>query len=683
MRSRTLLFGSFCLLLAVSAAFAGEPPVPIEGKLWVSGHEFQDGWYAYAYYLQGTSDQATAWPGEIEHADISPVGDALAYQVTAGLPWTTTGDIWVCSLDGSANANISQAAGLSGLNCFPCWSPDASRIAFRHVDPVDGQRPCETGFQVWVMNADGTNAHRVSPQGLASVKLGGWSPDGHSVVCALYGVAGAITMNVDGSNVTSLSNVRGEGADFSPNGRQIAGTWAQEDTVDGQPGVWRELRVADLHGGDPQTLVSQFIAHSDAEAMVDRLGLDPLAADWVADIEWRVGPLFPQWSPKGDRIAFLAALPFDPDGADYREQVDVWIYTLSNGDLTRITNNELKRDTWLSWHGNNTYPDYPSVTVNNTTVTFDQVLQEGLTTILLVDDPPGVLSDQLTYDCYDINTTAETAGDIHICMTYRDDEAPVGTPEAELAILLYNKSTSEWDDITVSRDPVSNKVCAVTSTLSLFTLHGIRRPRFTDVPSWGYGDGGLDPHWAFWEIEACADAGIVSGYGDGTYQPGNPVTRDQMAVYISRALAGGDWYVPDFTGTPKFSDVPEGDWALDYVQYAVQSNVVQGYGDGTYHPQEQVNRAQMAVYVARALVAPSGEAGLADYVPADPRNFPDVPDTGYGDDGTEPYWAYAHIEYCVEHAVVQGYLDGYYHPDEVVTRAQMAVYVARAFELTG
>ncbi len=70
-------------------------------------------------------------------------------------------------------------------------------------------------------------------------------------------------------------------------------------------------------------------------------------------------------------------------------------------------------------------------------------------------------------------------------------------------------------------------------------------------------------------------------------------------------------------------------------------------------------------------------------MPSDPRNFPDVPDTGYGDDGTDPYWAYTHIEYCVERGVVLGYLDGYYHPDEVVTRAQMAVYVARAFGLTG
>jgi hypothetical protein len=35
----------------------------------------------------------------------------------------------------------------------------------------------------------------------------------------------------------------------------------------------------------------------------------------------------------------------------------------------------------------------------------------------------------------------------------------------------------------------------------------------------------------------------------------------------------------------------------------------------------------------------------------------------------------------VHNGVVQGYLDGNYHPADIVTRDQMAVYVARAFEL--
>ena len=214
---------------------------------------------------------------------------------------------------------------------------------------------------------------------------------------------------------------------------------------------------------------------------------------------------------------------------------------------------------------------------------------------------------------------------------------------------------------------------------------------FPDVPLDGWGNA---------EIEACYEAGIVGGYSDGLYHADYVLSRDQMAVYVSRALAGRDGSVPDGPETASFADVSNTGhgqdgtaphWAYKYVEYAVGNNVVQGYQSedpenpgetiNLYEPTWAVTRDQMAVYIARAMVAPTGEAALADYTPAAPHNFADVPNTGYGDDGTEPYWAYKHVEYCVENDVVNGYDDGLYHPEWVVTRDQMAVYIVRAFQL--
>jgi len=667
------LFLALSCCFSVSVAMAGTPPVPIEGKLWVSGYEYQSGWYAYAYYLHGTSDQVTAWPGQIEHADVSPLGDALVYQVTAGQPWTTTGDIWITALDGSTNTDVSQAAGLSGINCFPSWSPDASQIAFRHVDPVVGQQPCDTGFQVWVMNVGvgmEPNPRRVSPVGAASTKLGGWSADGHSLVCAVNGVAGAVIMGLDGSTLQSLPNVRGEGADISPDALRIAGTWAKDDTVSGEAGVWRELVVADLDGSNPQTLVSQFIKQSDAQAMVTRIGLDPSVTDWVADIEWRVGPLFPQWSPDGDRIAFLAALPFDPNGPDYREQVQVWVYTLSSGDLTKITNDTLKRDIWLSWSGENTSAAHPSVTVDNTTVTFSQVAAPGLTTIIQEGPAATVLADQVAVPPFFwIYTTAQVSSPASVSMTY-DDAAVPAAAEAHLALAHYDPESRMWFTQPSAVDPVHNVVTGqVVSLGGLGLMWPLPSSQFSDVTS-----SATDPYWALWEIEAAYAAGIVQGYSDGTYKPTDPVTRDQMAVYISRALAGGDASVPAFTGTPSFSDVDASNWALKYVQYAVSKGVVKGYSDGTYKPTEQVDRGQMSVFIARAIATPTAGVDLVNYTPPTTATFPDVPTT---------FWAYKYVEYIAQPAiaVTQGYPDGGYHPEYVCTRDQMAVYVARAFKL--
>jgi hypothetical protein len=193
-------------------------------------------------------------------------------------------------------------------------------------------------------------------------------------------------------------------------------------------------------------------------------------------------------------------------------------------------------------------------------------------------------------------------------------------------------------------------------------------------------------HWAFPQIEAVHLAGVAFGYlqDDGgtpdspwddtiLYRPEEAVTRDQMAVYIARAMVGGDANVPDQgCSTPLFTDVSCDYWARKYIQYAVSQVVVEGYPEGDYKPDMEVTRDQMAVYVARSIATPTGEAGLDEYVPATPRNFPDVP---------SDFWAYKHVEYCIENGVVQGYDDGMYHPEWWVTRDQMAVYVARAFHL--
>jgi len=185
---------------------------------------------------------------------------------------------------------------------------------------------------------------------------------------------------------------------------------------------------------------------------------------------------------------------------------------------------------------------------------------------------------------------------------------------------------------------------------------------FSDIP-WN--------HWAVLPIEQTYENGIVRGYDDGTYRPTVTVDRGQMAVYVARALAGGDANVPTGPAEPTFPDVPTDHWAYDYVEYAHAQEVVQGYDDGTYRPTATVDRGQMAVYIARALAG--GDAG----VPTGPAmpTFSDVtPDGDWG-------WCYPYVEYAVSEGVVGGYPDGTYRPEYEVTRDQMAVYVQRAFRL--
>ena len=214
-----------------------------------------------------------------------------------------------------------------------------------------------------------------------------------------------------------------------------------------------------------------------------------------------------------------------------------------------------------------------------------------------------------------------------------------------------------------------------TGATSWFAMALCQYDPFT-ARAMGFADVSLDC-WAWAAVMAAARAHIVTGYGDGTYHPEYQVTRDQMAVYVARALVtpSGDAGIPDPDSPPTFPDVPATHWAYKQIEYAVSQHVVVGYADGTYQPQLVVDRGQMAVYIARALVAPSGDAGIPD--PEPPNTFPDVP----GEDGTWA-WCQKHVEYLAGQGIVTGYSDGYYHPEYPVTRDQMAVYVARAFGLS-
>jgi PKD repeat protein len=221
--------------------------------------------------------------------------------------------------------------------------------------------------------------------------------------------------------------------------------------------------------------------------------------------------------------------------------------------------------------------------------------------------------------------------------------------------------------------PAHTYTAAGHYTVSLSVTNGLGSDSdaITDAVKVATFDDVLPEFWAWTQVEACVAAGIVHGYDDGRYHPADIVTRDQMAVFVARALAGGDANVLTPTGAATFADVPADYWAYKYVEYAKAHLVVNGYDATSYRPTLPADRGQMAVYMARMMVAPLGDAGLAGYTPPTTPRFTDVP---------TDFWAYLQIEYLADPArgVVHGYDGGAYHPEYAVSRDQMAVYVQRA-----
>ncbi len=169
-------------------------------------------------------------------------------------------------------------------------------------------------------------------------------------------------------------------------------------------------------------------------------------------------------------------------------------------------------------------------------------------------------------------------------------------------------------------------------------------------------------HWAIGYISKIACEGIASGCGGGQYCPANSVSRAQMAAFIIRALEGDP--SPGYCGgQDPFIDVSSDHWACGHIKRLSELGISSGYPDGTYRPTYKVSRAEMAIYIIRALYGDSFSYSGTPY-------FSDVPDS---------HWAFKYIQRIYEDGISTGYQDGTYRPTHKVSRAEMAVYVTRAF----
>ena len=98
-------------------------------------------------------------------------------------------------------------------------------------------------------------------------------------------------------------------------------------------------------------------------------------------------------------------------------------------------------------------------------------------------------------------------------------------------------------------------------------------------------------------IEELARRGVVSGCGGGNYCPGNPVTREQMAVFVLRTL--DPTLNPPACAPPNlYGDVPESSPFCRWIEELTNRGVVTGCGGGNYCPADAVTREQMGVFLA-------------------------------------------------------------------------------------
>ena len=99
--------------------------------------------------------------------------------------------------------------------------------------------------------------------------------------------------------------------------------------------------------------------------------------------------------------------------------------------------------------------------------------------------------------------------------------------------------------------------------------------------------------WYNRAISTLAKAGIIKGDPAGTYRPGDPITRAEMAAIIARF---GDFK----EGGKTFNDI-SGHWAQKYIELAASNGWINGNPDGTFKPNNNITRAETVAMINRVL----------------------------------------------------------------------------------
>ena len=140
-----------------------------------------------------------------------------------------------------------------------------------------------------------------------------------------------------------------------------------------------------------------------------------------------------------------------------------------------------------------------------------------------------------------------------------------------------------------------------STTRAMIVAMLARLENVTSADSAGFTDvSGSD--WYATAVNWAASEGIVGGFGDGTFQPNAPITREQMASILYRYAEYKGYDVSARADLSHYSDAESiSSWANDVLLWAVAEGLLTGVTDDTIAPQAHATRAQVAAILQRFL----------------------------------------------------------------------------------
>lgn len=171
--------------------------------------------------------------------------------------------------------------------------------------------------------------------------------------------------------------------------------------------------------------------------------------------------------------------------------------------------------------------------------------------------------------------------------------------------------------------------------------------------------------WYYDAVYAAYDAGLMNGVGEGLFAPNATLDRATLATVLYREAGE-----PAAKGTASFTDIAEGQWYTDAVNWAAEQGVVNGYPDGTFRPEAPITRQEMATMLYRFWKLQGGKyAPKADVL------------ANYQDRGEVADWALEAMSWTVQSGIIVGTSSTMLSPASGATRAQVALVLVNYLKL--
>ncbi|MGF1497541.1 MAG: S-layer homology domain-containing protein [Elainellaceae cyanobacterium] len=175
---------------------------------------------------------------------------------------------------------------------------------------------------------------------------------------------------------------------------------------------------------------------------------------------------------------------------------------------------------------------------------------------------------------------------------------------------------------------------------------------FTDVAS---------DYWAFPFIAGLSQAEVISGFGDGNFQPDQPITRAEFASLLNQSFD-----LEAATDPASYTDVASDYWAAEAIAQVTQAGFMSGYPGNDFQPDQQVSKAEVLVSLVSGLdlLLATETASLLE---------------AYGDRDQVADWAAPRIAAATDAGLVVNHPNAdQLNPNQPTTRAEAAAMIYQA-----